>query len=248
MPIVQLTENVPISDADSVAIKEVDDAGQNGAVVLNFTPPEALVILQAAQKLGIEENVKFWGCSTPCNTDFLAQSLGPKWNGKFFVNAELTPPDPTNTPTMNLYKAMLKQYGKAVSGGIGSFSQMGFTEAELMVKALDSITSGTYTVATVNAAIKALKNVDTGMLCQAWTYGSYSMHIPNNEDYTVTPDNGKMVIAPNAAARRSPRSIRRSRSTAAVRRAARRRGRRQKRSRRPDRLAMPSWQDYRHSW
>ena len=197
VPIVDDTTNVPVSDADSVAISLVSAAGKDGAVVLNFTPPDALVILQAAQKLNIEGNVKFWGCSTPCNTDFLAQSLGPKWNGKFFVNAELTPPDPTNSTTMNLYKAMLKQYGKAVSGGIGSFSQMGFTEAELMVKALDSITSGTYTVATVNAAIKALKDVDTGMLCQAWTYGSYSMHIPNNEDYTVTPDNGKMVIAPN---------------------------------------------------
>ena len=52
IPIVQLTENVPITDANSVAIKEVDDAGPNGAVVLNFTPPEALIILQAAQKLG----------------------------------------------------------------------------------------------------------------------------------------------------------------------------------------------------
>ena len=62
VPIVQLTENVPISDADSVAIKEVDDAGPNGAVVLNFTPPEALIILQAAQKLGLEDRVKLWGC------------------------------------------------------------------------------------------------------------------------------------------------------------------------------------------
>ncbi len=197
VPIVDDTTNVPISDADSVAISLVSQAGKNGAVVLNFTPPDALVILQAAQKLNIEGNVKFWGCSTPCNTDFLAQSLGAKWDGKFFVNAELTPPDVTNTPTMNLYKAILKQYGSAVSGGIGSFSQMGFTEAELMVKALESITSGTYTVATVNAAVKALKDVDTGMLCQAWTYGSYTMHIANNEDYTVTPDNGKMVLAPN---------------------------------------------------
>ena len=107
----QLTENVPISNADSVAIKEVDDAGPDGAVVLNFTPPEALVILQAAQKLGLEDKVKLWGCSTPCNTDFLASSLGAKWNNKLFVNAELTPPDVTNTTTMNLYKAILKQYG-----------------------------------------------------------------------------------------------------------------------------------------
>jgi len=163
-PIVQLTENVPISDANSVAIKEVDDAGPNGAVILNFTPPEALVILQAAQKLGLEDRVKLWGCSTPCNTDFLAQALGPKWNHKLFVNAELTPPDVTSTPKMALYKAILAQYGKSVSGGVGSFSQMGFAEAEIMVHALQAVT-GAYTVASVNTALKAVKDFDTGMLC-----------------------------------------------------------------------------------
>src|SRR6516164_8207709 len=81
-PIADLTENVPITAANSVAIKEVNAAGPNGAVILNFTPPQALVILQAAQKLGLENRVKLWGCSTPCNTDFLATSLGPKWNKK----------------------------------------------------------------------------------------------------------------------------------------------------------------------
>jgi branched-chain amino acid transport system substrate-binding protein len=192
VPIVQLTENVPITDANSVAIKEVDDAGPNGAVILNFTPPEALIILQAAQKLGLENRVKLWGCSTPCNTDFLATSLGPKWNGKLFVNAELTPPDGTSTTAMNLYKAILKQYGKSVQGGIGSFSQMGFTEAEIAVHALQSI-NGAYTVQSVNAAFKAVKDFNTGMLCQAWTYGSFALHIPNNSDYTVTPNDGKMT-------------------------------------------------------
>jgi branched-chain amino acid transport system substrate-binding protein len=193
VPITQLTENVPITDADSVALKEVDDAGPNGAVVLNFTPPEALVILQAAQKLGLENRVKAWACSTPCNTDFLAQSLGSKWDGKFFVNAELADPDATTTPTMNLYKAILKQYGTDVSGGIGSFSEMGFTMGEIAQHALDSIT-GPYTTASVNAAFKAVKNYDTGMLCQPWTFGDYPLHIANNMDYTVTPSNGKMVL------------------------------------------------------
>jgi len=191
--ITQLTENVPINDANSVALKEVDDAGPNGAVVLNFTPPEALVILQAAQKLGLEDRVKAWACSTPCDTDFLATSLGSKWDGKFFVNAELTPPDPTNTPTMNLYKAILKQYGSDVSGGIGSFSQMGFTMGEIATHALESV-KGPYTVASVNAAFQGVKDFDTGMLCKPWTFGSYPLHIANNTDYTVTPNNGKMVI------------------------------------------------------
>jgi branched-chain amino acid transport system substrate-binding protein len=193
-PIQQLTENVPISDANSVAIKEVDDAGPNGAVVLNFTPPQALLILQAAQKLGLENRVKLWGCSTPCDTDFLAQTLGPKWNGKLFVNAELAPPDSTSSQSMGLYEAILKKYGANVSGGIGSFSQMGFLDAEIATHALETI-KGTYTQQSVNAAFKAVSNFNTGQLCQTWTYGNYPLHIPNNEDYTVTPNNGKMVTA-----------------------------------------------------
>jgi branched-chain amino acid transport system substrate-binding protein len=193
IPVTALTENVPISDADAVAQKEVDDAGPNGAVVLNFTPPEALLILQAAQKLNIEGNVKAWACSTPCDTDYLSSTLGPKWNDKFFVNAELTPPDPTHTPTMNLYKAILKQYGSDVSGGIGSFSQMGFVDGEILQHALESV-KGAYTVKSVNAAIEGVKNFNTGMLCDPWTYGPYMLHIANHTDYTVTPDNGKMVI------------------------------------------------------
>ena len=194
VPIQDETENVPIQDANSVALKLVNAAGSNGAVVLNFTPPEALVILQAAQKLGLEDRVKLWGCSTPCDTDFLASTLGPKWNHKFFVNAELTPPDPTNSPTMNLYKAILKQYGSSVTGGIGSFSQMGFTIAEIATHALESI-KGPYTVQSVNKAFENVKNFSTGMLCEPWTFGPYAFHIANNVDYTVTPENGKMVIA-----------------------------------------------------
>src|SRR5581483_1359067 len=103
-------------------------------------------------------------------------------------------PDFTNTPAMALYKAILAKYGKAVSGGIGSFSQMGFAEAEILVHALESV-KGSYTVKSVNDAIKAVSGFSTGMLCQPWTYGNYPMHIPNNEDYTVTPDNGQMTQA-----------------------------------------------------
>ncbi|MBV9323712.1 MAG: hypothetical protein JO352_08010, partial [Chloroflexi bacterium] len=159
-------------------------------------------ILQAAQKLGLENRVKLWGCSTPCDTDFLATALGPKWNHKFFVNAELTPPDDPpsqNQQTMALYKAILKQYGSNVSGGIGSFSQMGFTMGELAVHALGSI-KGPYTVQSVNQAFVNVKDFETGMLCQPWTFGHYPLHIPNNTDYTVTPENGKMVIAQGCTA------------------------------------------------
>jgi branched-chain amino acid transport system substrate-binding protein len=193
-PITELTENVPINDSSSVALDLVNKAGSGGWVVLNFTPPEALVILQAAQKLGLEDRVKGWGCSTPCNTDFLAKALGPKWNHKLFVNAELTSPDDHNGPEMQLYKAILAKYGSAVTGGIGSFSQFGFVEAKFAVQALESI-KGDYTIKSVNEAFKNIKDYTTEMLCQPWVFGSYALHIPNNADFTTTPDNGKMVTA-----------------------------------------------------
>ncbi|HEY0936258.1 MAG TPA: ABC transporter substrate-binding protein [Trebonia sp.] len=188
------TENVPITSANAIATKLVTAAGPSGAVVLNFTPPEALLILQAAQKLNLENRVKYWACSTPCNTDFLATSLGPKWNNKLFVNAELTPLDGNTSPTAQRFDAVLKQYGSSVSGGVGSFSEMGFTIGEIATHALEGVT-GPYTLASVSAAFKAVSNYSTGMLCQGYTYGSYSAHIPNNMDYTVTPDNGKFVQA-----------------------------------------------------
>jgi len=194
VPITALTENVPINDANSVALDLVNKAGSNGWVVLNFTPPEALVILQAAQKLGLEDRVKGWGCSTPCNTDFLAKALGPKWNHKLFVNAELTSPDDHNGPEMQLYKAILAKYGSSVAGGLGSFSEMGYLLGKFSVDALQKV-KGAYTIKSVNDAFKAIKDEKTELICQPWVYGDYPLHIPNNADFTTTPENGRMVTA-----------------------------------------------------
>jgi hypothetical protein len=71
---------------------------------------------------------------------------------------------------------------------------MGFVQGEVATHALESI-KGAYTIASVSAAFKAVSDFNTGLLCQAFTYGDYSEHIPNNMDYTVTPDNGKFVEA-----------------------------------------------------
>jgi branched-chain amino acid transport system substrate-binding protein len=194
VPITQLTENVPINDANSVALNLVNAAGPNGSVILNFTPPEALVILQAAQKLGVENRVKSWGCSTPCDTDFLAKALGPKWNKKLFVNAEAVNPGDHNGPELQNYKALLAKYGQNVAGGIGSFSEFGYLLAKFLVQGLQTV-KGDYTIKSVNQAILGIKGFKSEMLCQPWTYGKVALHIPNNSDYTVTPNNGKMVTA-----------------------------------------------------
>src|SRR5689334_5542720 len=191
VPIEQFKDNVPIQDANSVALKLVQAAGPDGAVVLNFTPPEALKILQAAQQQGLQDRVKTWACSTPCNTDFLAKALGSAWDGKLGVNAELNLTSASG-PNSTLYRAVLAKYGKSVTGGLGSFSQMGFTAAQIAVSALKTI-SGDYTAKSVNQAFKNVKDFKTDILCKPWYYGDAPLHIPNNTDRTVTPQGGKMV-------------------------------------------------------
>ena len=193
VPIVQFKDNVPIQDANSIALKLVQAAGTDGGVVLNFTPPEALKILQAAQQQGLQDRVKAWACSTPCNTDFVAKALGQQWDGKLLVNAELNVTD-ADGPQSNLYRAVFEKYGSKVTGGLGSFSQMGFVMAQQLVMALQSVKGEDYTLKNVNQAIKNIKGFKTDMLCKPWYYGEAPLHLPNNVDWTTTPKNGKMVI------------------------------------------------------
>jgi branched-chain amino acid transport system substrate-binding protein len=188
IPTESLKDNVPIQDANSVALRAVQAAGKDGGVVLNFTPPEALKILQAAEQQGLQDRVK-WACSTPCNTDFLAEALGPQWNGKLGVNAELNLTTAAG-PDSELYRAVQKRYASNVP--LGSFSQMGFVEASIAVKALMSV-SGEFTAKTVNEAFKNVKDFKTDILCKPWYYGTAPLHIPNNTDRTVVPQDGKMV-------------------------------------------------------
>ena len=188
IPTESLAEAPPIQDANSVALKAVQAAGANGGVLLNFTPPEALKILQAAQRQGLQDRVK-WACSTPCNTDFLAKALGSAWDDKLGVNAELNLTD-FNGPDSALYRDALAKYAPKVP--LGSFSQMGFVEAAIATKALLSV-NGDYTPETVNKAFKDVKDFKTDILCKPWYYGDGPTHVPNNVDRTTTPQNGKMV-------------------------------------------------------
>jgi branched-chain amino acid transport system substrate-binding protein len=187
-PTQDIHENVPIQDANSVALKAVQAAGDGGGVLLNFTPPEALKILQAASQQGLQDRVK-WACSTPCNTDFLADALGPQWNDKLGVNAELNLTNATD-PDSTLYRDVLKKYAPKIP--LGSFSQMGFVEGAIATTAMLGI-KGDITAESVNEAFKNMKDFKTGILCKPWYYGDAPLHIPNNVDRTTTPKDGVMV-------------------------------------------------------
>jgi branched-chain amino acid transport system substrate-binding protein len=191
IPIQNFTDTVPIQDANSVAVKLVQAAGSNGAVVLNFTPDQAALILGAAQKQGLTNKVKAWGCSTPCNFDFVAVLLGSAWQNIFGVNAELnlvTAPGPDS----KLYRALVPTTKLGL--GLSSFSQMGFVAGRIATAALLNM-KPPFTQKRVNAAFLGVTNFHTDVLCNPWYFGKIAYHLPNNVDRTVTPNGkDKMVL------------------------------------------------------
>jgi branched-chain amino acid transport system substrate-binding protein len=184
-----LTENVPITDGAGLALKFADAAGDGGGVILDFTPPEALKVLQGAQQQGLIDKVK-WACATPCNDASILKSLGqtPQWDGKLGINAELNLVD-ANGPDTRLYQHIAKKYTPDTA--LGSFSQMGFVAARLATHALLGI-KGDITKSSVNQAFRGIKDFKTDILCKPWSYGK-GQYLANYADRTITIKNNKFV-------------------------------------------------------
>jgi branched-chain amino acid transport system substrate-binding protein len=181
-------QSVPIDDASNLALSLVRKAGTGGGVLLNFSPPEMLKVLEAAQQENIINKVK-WACVS-CNDDSIAKALGSAWNGKLGVTSEFNLVDSTG-PQNLLYQQVTKTY--APSQPLNLFGQMGFLAAEIVTSALLKLPASQLTVAGVNKAIQSVKDFKTDMLCQPWYFGTMVQHVPNNYARIVLPDNGTFV-------------------------------------------------------
>ena len=160
-----------------------------GGVVLNFTPPEALKILQAAQQQGLQDRVK-WACSTPCNTDFLANALGPPMErqARRQRGAE---PHHRRRPGQRAVPSRTEAYAPNIP--LGSFSQMGFVEASIAVKALMSVSRASSPSRPSTRRSRTSRTSRPTSSASPGTTATAPLHIPNNTDRTVVPEDGKMV-------------------------------------------------------
>ena len=124
---------MPINDGAALALKLAQAAGDGGGVILDFIPPEALKVLQGAEQQGLIDKVK-WACATPCNDASIAEALGPAWNDKLGINAELNLVD-SKGPDNQLYLQIAEKY--APKTAIGSASRRwASSDAMIATKAL----------------------------------------------------------------------------------------------------------------
>ena len=187
---VSLTEDVPIADPAVLAQKLVQTAGEGGGVVLDFTGPTVVPLLQAIDSAGLIDKV-VWASSTPPNDPSVAQALSPAWNDKFLINAEFNTLD-SGLPDQNHMIQVHDKYAPS-SVPISSFAQMGYLTARAATEAMLGI-KGDITKESVNAAFKGLKDFSSDLWCKPWYFDStVGKNVSNNTDITVTPQDGKMV-------------------------------------------------------
>ncbi len=191
-----ILEAVPIADPAGFAQRLVDAAGEGGGVVLNFTGPTVLPLLEAISQQGLVDSV-IWASSTPPNDPSVAQALldccGTDWDGKFLINAEFNVLDsglPDNNTMLETHEAAGADFP------ISAFSQMGYLVGKFTTEALLRMGEGAeYNVETVNAAISSLTNAESDMLCKPWYFSNNlgTGNVSNNTDRTVVPQGGAMV-------------------------------------------------------
>jgi branched-chain amino acid transport system substrate-binding protein len=182
----EVQPELPINDPTSVALDLVNRAGEGGGVILNYTPPEGLKILKAAEEQGLIDQV-IWGSSTPLNDSSVAVALGPAWEGKININAEFSLLDDPR-PEVELYRQVSDQYNP--DAPYGSFQQMGFLIGRIVVHTLLQMDPADLDdKAAVNAAFGDVAMFASDHLCKPWYFGGLpSGNVPNNWDYNVVPN------------------------------------------------------------
>jgi branched-chain amino acid transport system substrate-binding protein len=184
-----LLEDVPINDPAGLAQRLVQEAGNGGGVVLDFTGPTVVPLLQAIEQQGLVDSV-VWASSTPPNDPSVAEALSSAWNDKFLINAEFNVLD-SGLPDQNHMNQIREKYAKDIPSS--SFAQMGYLAGRIATDALLGI-QGDITKESVNAAFKGVKNFKSDIFCKPWYYDStVGQNVSNNYDYTVVPKDKKMV-------------------------------------------------------
>jgi branched-chain amino acid transport system substrate-binding protein len=182
--------HLPVTDATSQLIQMYQFAGDGGGILLDFTPDTAPAFMKAAEAQGIVDKV-LWGSSTPIANTFMSSQFSPTFDGHLWIDNEFSNVDPKVGPDSALMFAVLKKYAPTIAPQ--AFAQMGYLDGLFATHALLSI-NGAVTAKSYNAAVRALKDQKTDILCKPWYVGNIPYHIPNNTNIIVDYKSGNVVV------------------------------------------------------
>lgn len=157
-------------------------------IVVNLPAGLAIAFLKAAEEQGLGDTYK-WASSTPLYDRSVPEALGAYWDGKMFINAELTPWDKGGPDATN-WLAVMDAHAPA-DAARDTFSQSGYLSARYFVDTLLQMDAAQLDDrAAVTAAIKAIKGYTSDLTCGPYYVGEADRHMPNHAGTMVVVKGG----------------------------------------------------------
>lgn len=184
------------ADFTSVILEAV--AANPDTMLTNLPSGAAVAVLKAAQDQNLRDKYK-WISPTPMYDTKVPAALGTYWNGKVYVQAELTLLDGQG-PDAKRWRAVLDKYSvgdSAASNRRDTFSQAGFISAKVFVDTLLKLDPLRIDRPTVTAAVRGIKNYRTDLMCGPFYVGNGAGHMPNHAGMMVQMIDGAFkTVAP----------------------------------------------------
>lgn len=138
------------------------------AIVLSLPKGIMLPILTAAEEQGMEEQFHFLSAASGYDLS-VPGTLGPVWDGKFYVNMEFNPLTSNEADNQN-WLAVMDAYADG-DAPRDTFAQAGYLAARVVTDTLLSLESDAITREAVTAALGEVTAFQSDILCANWYYG-----------------------------------------------------------------------------
>lgn len=162
------------------------------AILVNLPAGLAIAFLRAAQEQDLRDKYQ-WTSSTPLYDESVPKALGKYWDGKMFINAELTPIDGKGADNQH-WRNVMNAYAKAKSPR-DTFSQSGYLSAKYFTQTLQAMDpSKLDDRASVTSAIKKIAGYRSDLSCGPYYVGDSKQHMPNHAGTMVVVKDGAFKV------------------------------------------------------
>jgi branched-chain amino acid transport system substrate-binding protein len=172
-------------DATSVVLQAA--SYKPGLIEISLPREGALPIFAAAEQQDLASKIHF-GSPTSLYNENVPKALGPYWNNRAYVQLELEPLDAATPDNLN-WHAVMDTYGNP-SDQRDTFSQAGYLAARVVTQVLLKMDPTKINRETVSAAIKAVKDFRSDMMCGAYYFGPGLEHNANHAGSVAVVNNG----------------------------------------------------------
>lgn len=170
---------IPLDPASPDCLGALLEATGDGidTVLMNLPAGLTFCILDAAQEQDLRDDFT-WISPTPLYDVSSPAALGDYWDGKVYLQIELTDLDGTGPDATN-WRGVMEQYSKE-GDRLDTFSQAGFVGANVVTDVLLSMDVDSIDRASVTEALRAVSRYDTDLMCSPWYFGPGDVHQSNH--------------------------------------------------------------------